>query len=137
MLKKQKRSLNFGSSLDNPIGLKVQLQFDEDTKTAYGTNIVIPSCFEGHSSEHIHPGVLATMLDEVMMYINNSMELEVNISEMIIRYLQPAELDSPLHLRGYFVKKNKQLIENRAEIENDIGKIVARAKGKYIEINTL
>jgi hypothetical protein len=32
-----------------------------------------------------------------------------------------------------FVKKNKKVIENRAEIENEIGKIVARGKGKYME----
>ena len=135
MLGNQKRNPSFVSSLDNEIGLKMSLQFDEDTKTAYGTNITIPKAFEGHQPSQVHPGILASMLDEVMMYINKSMNLHVTANEMIIRYLQTAEVNSELHVRGYFVKKNKQIIENRAEIENDIGKIVARAKGKYIEIN--
>ena len=46
---------------------------------------------------------------------------------------QPTGINEPLHLRGWFVKKNKKVIENRAEIENEIGKIVARGKGKYME----
>ena len=136
MLKKAK-SLSFGSSVDNPSGLKIQLQFDEDTRTAYGTNIVIPSYLQGSHTEKVHPGILATMLDEVMTYINHSMNLDAHIGELTIRYLQPASTNENLHLRGYFVKKNKRIIENRAEIEDDIGKIVARAKGKYIEIEHL
>jgi len=35
------------------------------------------------------------------------------------------------------VKKSKRVIENRAEIENEMGKIVARAKGKYIEVDEI
>ena len=42
-------------------------------------------------------------------------------------------LDENLYLRGWLVKKNRRVVENRAEIENEIGKIVARGKGKYIE----
>jgi len=35
------------------------------------------------------------------------------------------------------VKKSKRVIENRAEIENEMGKIAARAKGKYIEVDEI
>ncbi len=131
------KNLSFGTSPDNKFGLKLNLNFDEDTKTAYSGEILIPSHFQGHFEESIHPGILAVMLDEIMMYINHALELEVTTSELTIRYLQPAKTDSFLHLRGYFVKKNKKIIENRAEVEDDIGKIAARAKGKYIEVNPL
>jgi hypothetical protein len=50
--------------------------------------------------------------------------------------LQPSFIKKPL-LRGGFVKKSKRVIENRAEIENEMGKIVARAKGKYIEVDDI
>jgi len=68
-----------------------------------------------------------------MMKINQALNLNVNTGEVTIRYLQLAKVNEPLYLRGYFVKKNKRVIENRAELEDDIGKIVARGKGKYIE----
>ncbi len=136
MLKKSER-YNFGNRPDNILGLKIDLQFDEDTKIAYGTEVTIPTDIQGHHLDQIHPGIFATLLDEIMAYINRSMNLNANIAELNIRYLQNAKIEENLHLRGYFVKKNKRIIENRAEIENDIGKIVARAKGKYIEVDPL
>ena len=135
VLRKQK-DLSFGTSPDNAQGLKLNLEFDEDTKTAYGET-TLAAHFQGHKAEHVHPGIIALMLDEVMMKINQSMNLEVQTGEFTVRYLQQAKTNDPLYLRGYFVKKNKKIIENRAELEDDIGKIIARAKGKYIEIDPL
>lgn len=126
-----KKNMSFGSSPDNPEGLKLVITFDEDTMTAYG-DYTCPDKFQGQS-ETIHPGILTTILDEVMMNINEAMNFDTTTGELTVRFLQPAMINEPLHLRGWFVKKNKKVIENRAEIENEIGKIVARGKGKYIE----
>ncbi|MCX7631740.1 MAG: PaaI family thioesterase [Turneriella sp.] len=131
VLRKQK-NLSFGTSPDNEQGLKLELKFDEDTKTAYG-EITLPPHFQGHQPDCVHPGIIAVMLDEVMMKINQSLNLNVITGEITVRYLQLAKVNEPLYVRGFFVKKNKRIIENRAELEDDIGKIVARAKGKYIE----
>lgn len=123
--------MSFGSSPDNPDGLQLKITFDEDTKTAYG-DYTCPEKFQG-KHDTIHPGILTTILDEIMMTINEAMNFDTTTGELTVRFLQPAMVNEPLHLRGWFVKKNRKVIENRAEIENEIGKIVARAKGKYIE----
>lgn len=133
---KNHKDLSFGTSIDNEHGLQLDLNFDEDTKTSYG-EIVIPYQFQGHKANHVHPGVLSVILDEVMMKINQSMNMNVQTGELTIRYLQAARTEEPVYMRGYFVKKNRKVIENRAELEDDIGKIIARAKGKYIEIDPL
>lgn len=135
VLRKQ-RDLSFGTSPDNEFGLKLKLEYDEDTKTAYG-EIVVPVHFQGHQSEYVHQGIITVLLDEVMMHINQAMNLEVHTGELTVRYLQLARVNEPLYLRGYFVKKNKKIVENRAELEDEIGKIIARSKGKYIEIDPL
>lgn len=135
MLKNYK-DMSFGTSQDNVQGLRLNLKFDEDTKTAYG-EIELGPQYQGHAENEAHPGVLAVMLDEVMVHINKAMNIDAGTGELTIRYLQPANTSEPLYLRGYFVRKNKRIIENRAEIEDDIGKIIARAKGKYIEIDPL
>jgi acyl-coenzyme A thioesterase PaaI-like protein len=135
VLRKQ-RDLSFGTSPDNEHGLKLRLEYDEDTKTAYG-EIVIPPHFQGHQPDFVHQGIITVLLDEVMMHINQAMNLEVHTGELTVRYLQLAKTNEPLYLRGYFVKKNKKIVENRAELEDEIGKIIARAKGKYIEIDPL
>ena len=127
-----KKNMSFGSSPENEDGLQLTITFDEDTKTAYG-DYTCPDKFQGEP-DLIHPGIITTILDEIMAKINESMNFQTTTGELTIRFLQPAMINEPLHLRGWFVKKNKKIIENRAEIENEIGKIVARGKGKYIEL---
>lgn len=124
-------NLSFGSGQENPDGLQLKLSFDEDTRTVYGEY----RCPPRYQSEdnNVHPGILAVILDEIMAQINSAMNFDTTTGELTIRYLQPAMLGENLYLRGWFVKKNRRIVENRAEIENEIGKIVARGKGKYIE----
>jgi len=124
-------SLSFGSGVDNPDGLQLKLSFDEDTTSVYG-EYRCPVKFQSDQG-NVHPGILAVILDEIMARINEAMNFDTVTGELTIRYLQAATINENLHLRGWFVKKNRRIIENRAEIENEIGKIVARAKGKYIE----
>ena len=72
-----------------------------------------------------------------MMTINKYLDLTAITGELAVRCLQPAFINETLYIRGWHVKRNKRLIENRAEIENEMGKIVARAKGKYIEVDEI
>ena len=123
--------LSFGSGQENSEGLQLKLTFDEDTKTVYG-EYVCPAKFRS-VPQQVHPGILAVMLDEIMSRINEAMNFDTVTGELTVRYLQPAMIGETLYLRGWFVKKNRRIVENRAEIENEIGKIVARGKGKYIE----
>lgn len=124
---------SFGSSLDNPDGLKLELVFDADTKSVYG-EYACSETFQGING-NLHPGILATMLDEMMTKINQALNFNTFTGELSVRYLQPALPGENLYLRGWFVKKNRKTVENRAEIENEIGRILARGKGKYIEID--
>jgi acyl-coenzyme A thioesterase PaaI-like protein len=124
-------NLSFGSGADNPDGLQLKLTFDEDTHTVYG-EYRCPPKFQSEANV-VHPGVLSVILDEIMGHINSAMNFDTTTGELTIRYLQPAAIGENLYLRGWFVKKNRRIVENRAEIENEIGKIVARGKGKYIE----
>lgn len=125
-------SHSFGSGINNSDGLKLKLTFDEDTRTVYG-EYNCESKFQGSEPNKVHPGILSLILDEVMKHINIAMNFNAQTNEITIRYLQSANVKEKLYLRGWFVKKNSQTVENRAEIENEIGKIVARGKGKYIE----
>ena len=125
----------FGCGEDNEYGLKMKLKFDDDTKTAYGEYIAHQK-LEGPPNI-IHAGIIAALLDETMMTVNKYMEIVALTGEMTIRYLQPAFINENLYIRGWYVKRNKRIIENRAEIENEMGKIVARAKGKYLEVDDI
>lgn len=125
----------FGCGKDNSIGLKLELEFDDDTKTAFG-QYAAHELLEGPPNI-IHGGIIATILDETMITVNKYMEIMAITSEITIRYLQPAFIKENLYIRGWYVKKSKRVVENRAEIENEMGKIVARAKGKYMEVDEI
>lgn len=125
----------FGCGQDNKQGLKLKLKFDDDTKTAYG-EYTANEMLEG-APNLIHTGILAAILDETMITVNKYIESVALTSELTIRYLQPAFINENLYIRGWYVKKSKKVIENRAEIENEMGKVVARAKGKYIEVDEI
>jgi len=122
----------FGCGENNEHGLKLKLRFDSDTKTAYG-EYTAHQKLEGPPNI-IHAGIIAALLDETMMTVNKYIETVTMTGELTIRYLQPAFINEALYIRGWYVKRNKRVIENRAEIENEMGKIVARAKGKYLEV---
>ena len=127
-----KNPQNFGSGKDNKDGLQLKLTFDEDTRTVYG-EYKCPAKFQGSEEGYIHPGIMSLILDEIMSYINGSMNFDAYTGELTIRYLHAVKTKERLYLRGWFVNKNRRMVECRAEIENEIGKIVARGKGKYIE----
>ncbi|MBN1498620.1 MAG: PaaI family thioesterase [Spirochaetes bacterium] len=125
----------FGCGEENPRGLKLKLSYDPDTRTAFGE-------FEANEELEgipniIHSGIVAAILDETMVTVNKYLDIVGMTSEITIRYLQPAFIGENLYIRGWHVKRNKQVIENRAEIENEMGKIVARAKGKYTEVSEI
>lgn len=125
----------FGCGPDNERGLKLVLEYDDDTKTAFG-QYRAHEMLEGPPNI-IHAGVIAAILDETMITVNKYLETIALTSELTVRYLQPAFVGENLYIRGWYVKKSKRVIENRAEIENEMGKIVARAKGKYIEYDEI
>ncbi|HON80617.1 MAG TPA: PaaI family thioesterase [Spirochaetota bacterium] len=125
----------FGCGAENEHGLQLKLKFDEDTKTAYG-DFTAHQKLEGPPNI-IHAGVIAALLDETMITVNKYLDFMTLTGEITIRYLQPAYIHENLYIRGWYVKKNKKIIENRAEIENEMGKIVARAKGKYLEVDEI
>ena len=115
--------------------LKLELRFDEDTNTAYG-EYRAPEHFEG-APDIVHTGIIASILDETMTIVNKNVNVDTFTNELTIRYLRPAFINENLYIRGWVEKKNNKIMENRAEIENDVGKIVARAKGKYLNIKEM
>jgi uncharacterized protein (TIGR00369 family) len=125
----------FGCGQENEKGLRLQLEFDDDTKTAFGQYTA--NALQEGPPNIIHAGIIAALLDETMITVNKYLETIALTSELTVRYLQPAFVGENLYIRGWYVKKSKRVIENRAEIENEMGKIVARSKGKYIEYDEI
>jgi acyl-coenzyme A thioesterase PaaI-like protein len=126
----------FDSSRFNRDILKLKLNFNEDTKTVYGEYIADEK-FES-APNIIHAGIIATIMDEAMLSVNKHMNVITITAELIIRYLNTAFINENIYIRGWYEKKkSKNVIMNRADIENESGRIIARSKGTYVEVKDI
>jgi len=125
----------FGCGKKNKHGLKLKFKFNaKDNKVT--SKYIATDNYEGLPNL-VHPGIISALLDESMITVNKYLEVISLTSELSVRYLTPAKINETLLIKGWHVKKNKQVIENRAEIENELGETVAKAKGKYVKMAKL
>ena len=80
-----------------------------------------------------HGGVLAALLDEVMVYAAVTLGRWVTTAELTIRYNRPAHTGSPLTLIGEVTRHQRRLVECKAEIRDEAGELIASATGKLLQ----
>jgi uncharacterized protein (TIGR00369 family) len=117
---------------DNPHGLRLDLHVD------IGTGIVWTDFtptehhigFEGI----IHGGVLATVLDEVMVWAATWMGRRFCVcAEMTVRFLASAAVNQKLRVEAK-VASDRRVIQCEGKILNSTGETIALATGKYIRL---
>lgn len=122
----------FVCGLANPIGLR--LRFDTDGRIAQTRFIPRPEHvgFKGV----IHGGLVATVLDEIMVWACVVATGRFAFSaEMQVRYLHPLVPRQEVIITGELVANRKnRLFEMRAEARDDAGTVFATATGKYMPI---
>lgn len=80
-----------------------------------------------------HGGIIAAVLDEVMVYAAITLGHWSATAEMTIRYLKPAPLGVPLTVTGEVVRRQKRLLECRSELRDPDGTVLATATGKLLQ----
>lgn len=80
-----------------------------------------------------HGGVIAAVLDEVMVYAALTLGHWVATAELTVRYLKPAPLDEPLTITGEVVRRQKRLLETRSELRGADGTLLASATAKLLQ----
>ncbi len=79
----------------------------------------------------LHGGVLASLLDEVMIKAVLVKAVFCVTAELTVRYKKPAPISERLALFGHIEKKNGRVYTTKGWAKNRTGEIVAEAKGKY------
>jgi uncharacterized protein (TIGR00369 family) len=82
-----------------------------------------------------HGGVLAAVLDEVMVWAATWAGKRFCLcGEMNVRFRQKAEIDQPLVCTARVESVRSKLIATVAEAVDEAGKVVAEATGKYVPL---
>jgi uncharacterized protein (TIGR00369 family) len=114
---------------DNPGGLHATLERGEGTASCTFTPRPEHQGYAGIS----HGGILAALLDEVMVYAAVSLGALTSTAEMTVRFHKPAPTGEPLQLTGEVTRHQRRLVECRAEARTQDGTLVASATGKLMQ----
>jgi len=117
---------------NNPIGLQQRFETDGRTVRTRFTPRPEHAGFKGV----IHGGILATLLDEIMVWACAVRTGKFGFcAEMTIRFQRPAAPGGELLVEAELVADRRgRIFEAKAEVQDGGGEILASATGKYMPI---
>jgi uncharacterized protein (TIGR00369 family) len=127
------RNYCFACGKDNPDGMRLKFTIDASRGRALG-HFRIPRRYQGPPG-HLHGGIIATILDEVMGKVNKLRSVVALTRSMQIEYLRPVPLRQPLIVEGWEMHVRGRRHTNAAEIRNSKGEVLARGKAVFIAVD--
>jgi uncharacterized protein (TIGR00369 family) len=117
---------------NNPVGLRQRVETDGQIVRARFTPRPEHAGFKGV----IHGGILATLLDEIMVWACAVRTGKFAFcAEMTIRFQRPATPGDELRVEAELVADRRgRVFEARGEVRHADGEILAQATGKYMPI---
>jgi uncharacterized protein (TIGR00369 family) len=122
----------FGCGQANRSGLR--LKFFVDEQQTIICRVRLPRRFEGPPG-HAHGGVIATLLDEAMSKANRQFGIVAMTRQLEVEYLKPVPLGMPLLLTGRHIEASGRIHRCEAEITNESGTALARAKAVFLTVD--
>ncbi|MBU2534531.1 MAG: PaaI family thioesterase [Alphaproteobacteria bacterium] len=113
----------------NQHGLKARFYYDGDRAV---TEVVADQSFEGYRGIY-HGGILAALLDEVMIKAILAQDRFVVTVEMTVRYHTAVRTGDKIRFSGRLIGNKGRLFITEGEAVGDDGKPFATATGKYVE----
>jgi uncharacterized protein (TIGR00369 family) len=116
----------------NPIGLKLRLRTDAERGES-SAEVTFRDDFQGWTKV-VHGGLLATVLDEAMIYAAGATGRLCVTGEITVRFVKPAATGVPYALKGRFLEDKGRIVLAESELLDADGEQVARASGKLFKI---
>src|SRR5579864_6761372 len=118
---------------DNPHGLHLSFRVDTETGIVSAEFTPRPEHigFEGI----IHGGLLATVLDEAMVWAATWAGKRFCVcGEMNVRFRHPVPVGDPLHAEAKVTSVRSRLIETESSLSDASGRVLVEAAGKYVAV---
>ena len=115
---------------DNPIGLKVEFEVDENAKTIRGRFTPRPE-HQGYEGI-LHGGIITTLMDEAMVKLAWKLGYPAVSAELTVRLKAPAAPGDDLIVTARILKASGRLIEAEAKVERG-SVVIGEAKGKLLK----
>ncbi len=117
---------------NNPVGLKLKLRTDQERGES-ASEVTFPAYFQGWA-DVVHGGLLATVLDEALIYAAGARGFKCVTGEVTVRYVKPASTGVAYSLKGRFVEDKGRIVLAESFLYDGEGREIARATGKLFKI---
>jgi uncharacterized protein (TIGR00369 family) len=117
----------------NAAGLR--LSFRED---ASGGGVVAEVVFPAHLQGWqgvVHGGLLATVLDEIMVQAATAKGIHCVTAEITVKYREPAATGEPYTIVGKVLEARGKLVMAESSLRDASGKVRAQASGKLFKLD--
>ncbi len=111
----------FGCGEDNPIGLKLNFEWDGTTAS---TTLVPRKEYEGWPGI-IHGGIVFTLLDEAMAWVSRRLQMQSLTVRADVKYHHPLRVGEQVNITATSVKATRKILEAKATISLADGTIIA------------
>lgn len=118
----------------NPIGLKLRLKTDSERGES-AAEVSFAEHFQGWAGI-VHGGLVATVLDEALIYAAGAKGFKCVTGEITVRYVKPASTATPYALKGRFIEDKGRIVQAESFLLDADGQEVARATGKLFKVRT-
>lgn len=102
----------FACGQENPIGLKIQFDFDGEVCTAEFT----PNENHVGFQDTVHGGIIYTALDDVTANIMYQQGRKAHTARCEVRYRQPSRVGEALKLKGWIANERHRLVILKGEV---------------------
>jgi uncharacterized protein (TIGR00369 family) len=116
----------------NPLGLKLRLRTDPERGES-ASEVIFAEHFQGWAGI-VHGGLIATVLDEAMIYAAGAKGLKCVTGEVTVRYVKPASTGVAYTLKGRFMEDKGRIVLAESVLLDGEGQELARASGKLFKI---
>ncbi len=116
----------------NPAGMKLRLRTDAERGES-AAEVTFAAHFQGWAGI-VHGGLLATVLDEALVYAAGSRGFKCVTGEMTVRYIKPVSTGAAYALKGRFLEDKGRVVLAESFLYDREGQEVARATGKLFKI---
>lgn len=116
----------------NPVGLKLRSETDGRVVRAR----FVPGAEHVGFKETVHGGLIATLLDEVMVWACAVQTRQFSFcAELTVRFLKPVRPNQAFVATAELVaNRRNRIFEAKAELRDDSGTAFASASGKYLPV---
>jgi len=117
---------------ENPAGLKIEFRENPQNKEVEAA-VVFPPHLQGWENT-VHGGLLATVLDEIMIKAAAASGIKTVTAEITVRYKKPAFTKTTYQAVGKMLEARGRIVTAESRLCDASGKIFAQAMGKLFKI---